>query len=203
MLYRTKFHTRMIQQILHSLFPARLYTCIHRSTTKNLHTVHRTITEREGRVFTITCSHLGCRYIEWEGIREGGRGKKGLHAVRPPLRGFYYTTYNWHINLILKGKVSAPSQQSYGKTVNRLRNLLVAFTLPRFPSQPKPPLNPPPPTPATRTKRPHTHANSEGAGVWRYHRRLLQHSQTCICYSQLTTWPPDPKENISLVLAWC
>ena len=152
--------------------------------------------ERDGRVFKITCSHLGFKCIEWEGIRD----KEGLHAVRLPLRGFYYTTHNWHLHSILKVKVSSPSQQSYGKTVNRLRNLLVAISLPRFPSQPTPPLNPTPPTPAPRTKRPHTHVNSKGVAVWRYHRKLLQHRQMCLCYSQLTTWLPDPQESISLVL---
>ena len=165
----------------------------HGSTTENLHTVH-------GRVFTITCSHLGCKCIESEGIKEGGSGKKGLHAVRLPLEAFttQCITKN-NINSILKVKISAPSQRKYGKTVNRLRTLLVAIFLPRFPSQPTPPLNPTPPTPFPKEKRPHPHVNSEGIGVWRYHRRLLQYSQTCLCYSQLTTWPPDPRRT----LAWC
>lgn len=170
-------------------FQHGLYTCFHGSITKNLYTVHRTLTELDGRVFTITCSHLRWLQMYRVGWHQGGF---------LPLRGLYYTTYNGNINSILKVKVSAPSQRSYGKTVNRLRNLLVAISL-RFPSQPTPPLNPTPPTPAPRKKRPHAHVNSQGIGIWRYHCRLLQYSQTCLCYSQVTTWPPNPQENISLV----
>ena len=81
MLYRTKFHTSIEINDSTNLytqnskkerrFRKRKYSSalIHVSTTGNLYTVHRTLifikNVRDDRVFTITCSHLGFKCIEW------------------------------------------------------------------------------------------------------------------------------------------
>ena len=111
MLYRTKFHTSIEINDSTNLYTqnskkerrfrkwkySSARTRVHGSTSGNLYTVHRTLifikNVRDDRVFTITCSHLGFKCIEWEGIRD----KNGLHAVRLPLRGFTtHLTYKFN-----------------------------------------------------------------------------------------------------------
>ena len=99
--YRTKFHTSIEINDSTNLYTqnskkerrfrkwkySTARTRIHGSTTGNLYFCSQNTYfhwERDDRVFTITCSHLGFKCIEWEGIRD----KIGLHAVRLLFRGF-------------------------------------------------------------------------------------------------------------------
>ena len=145
MLYRKKFHTSI--EINDS---TNLYTqnskkerrfrkwkyssaLIHVSTTGNLYTVHRTLifinNVRDDRVFTITCSHLGFKCIEWEGIRD----KNGLHAVRLPLRGFTtHLTYKFNTErqssrpIATTVRVTRLGVLWYNEDINKAKRLLLA-----------------------------------------------------------------------------